>query len=247
MEKGKLVIRGLAVEDLAPYTTFEDTVFLLWHDALPDAEALNRFSGELATHRELERHTLELLSAVAARQLHTMDALLMACASLTGDVAVAAIAAGDPAAARQEALRLVAAFPVIVAAYHRLSQGLEPIAPRKDLLHTANFLYMLDGREAPIAFVRALDTYWNTVARIDRRRRDSVSNGLVIGFGSGALVGFLAGRAADSPACPRSGIECGQGALLGTVGGAVLGAVGGWLIDALARKPDVIYLSLAAP
>jgi hypothetical protein len=86
-----------------------------------------------------------------------------------------------------------------------------------------------------------------TVTRIDRRRRDSVRNGLVIGLGSGALVGFLAGRAADSPACPRSGIECGQGALLGTVGGAVLGAVGGWLVDALARKRDVIYLSVAAP
>jgi hypothetical protein len=82
MEKGKLVIRGLAVEDLAPYTTFEDTVFLLWHDALPDAEALNRFSGELATHRELERHTLELLRTVAARRVHPMDALRMARASL---------------------------------------------------------------------------------------------------------------------------------------------------------------------
>ena len=61
-------------------------------------------------------------------------------------------------------MRLVAAFPVIVALYQRLSQGLEPIAPRKDLLHTPNFLYMLHGREAPSAFIRALDTYWNTVS-----------------------------------------------------------------------------------
>jgi citrate synthase len=61
-------------------------------------------------------------------------------------------------------LRLVAAFPVIVALYHRLCQGLEPIAPRKDLLHTPNCLYMLHGREAPSAFIRALDTCWNTVS-----------------------------------------------------------------------------------
>jgi citrate synthase len=163
-EKGKLVLRGFAVEDLAPNVTFEDTVFLLWHDVLPDAEALNRFSGELTAHRELERHTLQLLQAAAARGVSAIDALRMACGSLTGDVGGVPVAGRGHAAARQEALRLVAAFPVIVAAYYRLSQGLEPIAPREDLLHTANFLYMLDGREAPTAFVRALDTYWNTVS-----------------------------------------------------------------------------------
>lgn len=82
----------------------------------------------------------------------------------------------------------------------------------------------------------------STVTRIDRRRRDSVRNGLVIGFGSGALVGFLAGRAADSPTCPLPGIECGQGAVLGTIGGALWGGIGGWLIDAMHRSREVIYL-----
>jgi citrate synthase len=77
-EKGKLAIRGFSVEDLAPHVTFEDMVFLLWHDVLPDAEAANRFSGELAAHRELERHTLELLRSAAARRVHPMDALRMA-------------------------------------------------------------------------------------------------------------------------------------------------------------------------
>jgi citrate synthase len=163
-EKGELVIRGFAVEDLAPHVTFEDTVFLLWHDVLPDAKAVNQFSTELASRRELEGHTVELLKAAAARRVPAMDALRMACASLTGDAAVVPVNALGTPAARREALRLVAAFPVIVAAYHRLSQGLEPIAPRKDLLHTANFLYMLSGREAPSAFIRALDTYWNTVS-----------------------------------------------------------------------------------
>jgi citrate synthase len=162
-EEGKLVIRGFAVEDLAPHATFEDTVFLLWHDVLPDAGALDRFSAELAAHRNLEQHTLELLKAAAARRVDPMDALRMGCASLTGACAGVPVALrGD--AARQEAVRVVAAFPVIVATYHRLSQGLEPIAPRMDLNHTANFLYMLHGREAPRAFVRALDTYWNTVS-----------------------------------------------------------------------------------
>lgn len=79
------------------------------------------------------------------------------------------------------------------------------------------------------------------IARVDWRRRDSVRNGLFIGIGGGALLGFLAGRTADSPNCPRSGVECGQGALVGTIGGAVWGGVGGWLLDALIPTRDVIY------
>jgi citrate synthase len=161
-ERGELVIRGFAVEDLAPHATFEETVFLLWNDALPDAETLGRFRVELAAHRELDRHTLELLRTAAARRVHAMDALRMACSSLIRDVPDAA--PRGTAAARREGSRLVAVFPVIVAAYQRLSEGLEPIAPRTDLAHAANFLYMLHGREAPLRSIRALETYWNTVA-----------------------------------------------------------------------------------
>ena len=162
-QNGEFIIRGFSIEDFASHATFEDTVYLLWHDALPVAEAFNRFSGELAALRTLEPHTLELLRAAAARRLHAMDALRMACASLSG-AAGSVAAARESAAARLEAMRLVAAVPVIVAAYHRLSRGLEPVAPREDLPHTANFLYMLHGSEATGAVIRALDTYWNTVS-----------------------------------------------------------------------------------
>jgi citrate synthase len=150
---GELVIRGFGLEELAPRATFEETLFLLWHDALPDAPALQRFTADLAGRRHLERHAVDLLKAAAIRSAHPMDAVRMACGSIA-----------DPGAAPEAALRLVAVFPVIVAAYHRLSLGLEPVAPRPDLPHAANFLYMLRGREAPTEYVRALDTYWNTVA-----------------------------------------------------------------------------------
>jgi hypothetical protein len=80
-----------------------------------------------------------------------------------------------------------------------------------------------------------------SVARIDRRRRDSVRNGLLIGAGAGALLGFGLGRKADSPGCPRAGIECGQGAMIGTVGGAFWGAAGGWIVDTLIRRREVVY------
>ena len=80
------------------------------------------------------------------------------------------------------------------------------------------------------------------IARIERRPRDPVANGLLIGAGAGAVVGYGLGRGVDSPSCPREGIECGQGATLGTVTGALWGAVGGWLVDTLIRKREVVYL-----
>ena len=70
--------------------------------------------------------------------------------------------------------------------------------------------------------------------------RDSVWNGVLIGAGVGALAGFGLGRSLDSPSCPRSGIECGQGAIVGTVGGAFWGAIAGWITDALIHDRETI-------
>jgi hypothetical protein len=80
------------------------------------------------------------------------------------------------------------------------------------------------------------------VDRIERRRRDSVLNGVLIGAGAGALAGYGLGKSIDSPNCSGP-VECGQGAMVGAVGGAVWGAVGGWLADALIRKRETIYLA----
>jgi hypothetical protein len=81
----------------------------------------------------------------------------------------------------------------------------------------------------------------DAIRQVDRRRRDPVRNGILIGLGAGALAGYAIGRTADSPSCPRAGIECGQGAMVGTVSGALWGAVGGWITDLLIRKRETIY------
>ena len=80
------------------------------------------------------------------------------------------------------------------------------------------------------------------VKRIDRQRRDSVRNGVLIGAVSGALAGFAMGRSLDSPDCARTVSTCGEGAMIGTVGGAFWGAMGGWITDALIRKRETIYI-----
>jgi len=84
------------------------------------------------------------------------------------------------------------------------------------------------------------------VTQIDRRRRDPVWNGVLMGAAGGALLGFGLGRSLDSPSCPRPGIECGQGAVVATVSGVIWGAVGGWVADALIRKREVVYVASPA-
>ena len=60
-ENGELIIAGFPVEELANRATFEETVYLLWHDALPNEEQLAAFRRKLAARRPLPRITLELL------------------------------------------------------------------------------------------------------------------------------------------------------------------------------------------
>jgi citrate synthase len=64
---------------------------------------------------------------------------------------------------KQEEFAILAALPTIVAAYWRLSERKEPLPPREDLSHAANYLFMLDGEEPAETRVRGLETYMNTV------------------------------------------------------------------------------------
>jgi citrate synthase len=59
---------------------------------------------------------------------------------------------------------LTARIPTVVATYWRLRQGKAPLAPRSDLDHAANYLYMLTGETPSAARVRGMETYLNTVS-----------------------------------------------------------------------------------
>jgi len=155
-EAGELLIAGFPVEELAPRASFEETTWLLWNGSLPSADELESFRRRLAGQRTLPAATLGLLRAAAQRRVPAMDALRMAAGTLS-----LIEGAGD---AREDALKLVAAFPTIVAAYWRLLRGEEPLAPREDLGHAANFLYLLFGEEPSVERARGLETYLNTVS-----------------------------------------------------------------------------------
>src|ERR671921_1768455 len=82
-EAGELILAGFPVEELAGWATFEETIYLLWYDVLPDPGRLAGFREELAGWRELPRAMLDLLRAVVSEKGPTMDALRMAAGTVS--------------------------------------------------------------------------------------------------------------------------------------------------------------------
>jgi citrate synthase len=176
-ERGELVIGGYQVDELARNATFEETTWLLWHGELPTAAELDAFRGTLAADRIIPEATLRLVRDCAHRAIGAMDALRMA--------------AGTLSLVSDEAPGIVARVPTIVASYWRLRQGHEPLSPRADLGHAANFLYMLSGEVPDPERVRGLETYLNTV--IDHGLNASTFTARVITSTGSDLVSAVVG------------------------------------------------------
>jgi citrate synthase len=151
---GGLRYRGYPVTELAEKATFDEVAHLLLHGELPTSAQLADFQKRLVGARKLPDSLLDLLK-VLPKQTTPMDVVR------TG---VSILAHYDPEvsdsgteANLHKAERLLAQIPLIVAAFYRFSKGQQPVSPRPDLAHAANFLYMLRGTEAAPDQVRALD------------------------------------------------------------------------------------------
>jgi citrate synthase len=152
-EQGILLYRGFNIHDLAAKSNFEEVSYLLIHGDMPTSEELGAFNKRLIANRAMPEPVKGVIKAVASA--HPMDVLR---------TAVSALSAFDPdtedmskEANIRKSERLTAVFPTLVAAHHRIRQGLEPIEPRSDLTHAANFLYMLDGNEPDEDAISAID------------------------------------------------------------------------------------------
>jgi len=206
---GELVIAGFPVAELAMNATFEETAYLLWYGELPDGEELSAFRADLARRRELPPVAYQLLHAAAEARTDSMDALRMAAGTISlksksTDKSVCATQASPVSKARQcgtdtlvcaadddAARNLLAGFPTIVAAYWRFANARDPIAPRSDLAHAANFLYMLSGQAPSDERVRGLETYLNTV--VDHGLNASTFTARVIASTNSDLVSAITG------------------------------------------------------
>lgn len=153
-ERGILEYRGISIQELAAHSTFEETAFLLLFGHLPTADELKSFDAELRQHRRVKFRIIDLLKALPDKA-HPMEALQSAAAALgtfyddrNGD---------DPETRRLAVIRLIAKLPTIIAAAARIRLGEEPVRPRDDLSHAANFLWMMHEREPDAQETRTFD------------------------------------------------------------------------------------------
>src|SRR6266542_632992 len=167
-ERGELIIAGFPVAELALNATFEETV-----DLLGSAAVASPLSPQ--PHRDVADPTIALLRDAAGDRVDTMDALRMGAGTIRS--------AAPP--------DVLAAPPTIVAAYWRLLHGQEPIAPRADLGHAANYLHMLSGEVPSSERVRGLETYLNTV--VDHGLNASTFTARVITSTGSDLVSAVVG------------------------------------------------------
>jgi citrate synthase len=152
---GRLIYRGYLVQDLAKSATFEEVAYLLLYEKLPENAELEEFKRRLLAERHLPPAVIEVLKNRPKDAL-PMDIL---------QAAVPLLAHHDPdkkdqsmEAVLRMAVRLIAKFPTIVAAWDRIRNDKEPIEPSADLDHAANFLYMLSGEMPDEDMGRFLDT-----------------------------------------------------------------------------------------
>ena len=157
-EAGRLVYRGYAIEDLAREASYEEVLYLLWNGELPSTGELDEFESRMAADRTLDDDVLELIRNLADADESPMAAVRTVVSALSAyDEDAGEISEADRDTNVRKGRRITAKMPTAVAAYTRLRNGDDPVEPREDLGHAANFLYMLNDEEPDDVMVETFD------------------------------------------------------------------------------------------
>jgi len=230
---GVLIYQGLDIHDLAEHSTFEETVFLLWHGRLPKRAELDALKQELSADMRLPAEVVKLMRSFPAGA-EPMDALR---------TAVSALAFYDPGArdlsrdgALRTATRLTAQLPVVVATFGRLRDGKEPVESRADLNLAGNFLYMLKGEEPDEREARIFDVC--LILHADHELNASTFTTRVIAGTLADMYGAVTGGIAALSGPLHGGANTNVMKMLLEIGEPARAE--GWLREALAGKKKIM-------
>jgi citrate synthase len=153
-DRGILSYRGIDIHDLAEYSNFEETTYLLWNGVLPNELALREFQTQLSLARGLDFRIVDMLRSIPASAT-PMEVLRTAVSALSFYDADEKDSSHD--ANVRKCFHLTAQMAMIVAIYDRLRKGLEIVPPDRSLNHAANFLWMLNGVKPSETAVKTMD------------------------------------------------------------------------------------------
>jgi len=156
-DDGQLIYRGYTIEELAREASYEETLYLLWHGELPTREQLDDFSQQMVEARELSDGVLDIVRELAEAEEEPMAAVRTITSALSAYDPDADADVTNSMANDRKSRRITAKMPTALAAYNRIRNGQEPVAPRDDLSHAANFLYMLNDEEPDAVLAETFD------------------------------------------------------------------------------------------
>ena len=148
---GRLSYRGYDIHDLAENLSFEETAYLLWNGELPTKTQLADLKKQLSDERPLSANLKTLVKSLPT-SADTLDVLRTVISTLGTGLPLKKPDISD-------AIAITAKIPTINAAFNRVRHGQEPMDPRPDLGHAANYLYMLTGQEPNPVKVEAFNKY----------------------------------------------------------------------------------------
>lgn len=189
--------RQYSAVELAERRSFEDVWYLMVHGELPSAAQAANFRSTTAALRTLPTDVADLLGPLAAAgtPLEVLRSVVSVLGARAGWGPTLDIDAEELSA---QTLRLGALVPTVVAAAHRLRSGEQPIAPRDDLGHAGNLLWMVAGVEPSPSAARALEQY--LVLTVDHgfnastfAARVITSTGADLASAVGGAIGALSG------------------------------------------------------
>ena len=160
-EKGILAYRGYDIKELAEKSTFEETVLLLLDGELPTQVTLDDFDAQLRAERRLKYKIRSIMKSLPTAG-HPMEMLQTAVASLGmfyggEEVLSDGVPGNDLEYIHDMSVKIISRMATIVAMWEHVRNGYDPIEPRDDLSHAANFLYMLHGKEPDALSVKVMD------------------------------------------------------------------------------------------
>ena len=196
--------RQYSAVELASERTFEEAWYLLVFGDLPTRPQLDAFRRRVADARTIPDEVAAMLPAIARVTAGT-DALAGLRLALGAVAAVDGIRPLYDTAADEridDAIRVAAVTPPLLAALHRLAAGEQPIPSRPDLGHVANYLHLLSGTAPDARTEHAVSAYMT--AAIDHGFNASTFTARVIAS-TGADLGSAVVGALGSLAGPLHG------------------------------------------
>jgi citrate synthase len=194
-EVGRLIYRGISIEEIAEGSSFEEMCFFLLRGTQPTKEQTEKVSKSLKAYRTLPKYVETVVDA-APKTAHPMMILQAAMAAVAFAEGPAKL--NDTDTNFETALKATSYLATIVARASRNRRGLAPLAQKAELNHSENFLYMMHGtaptkemsRMFEVALLLHMDHDFNASTFAARVIGSTESN--LISSISGA-VGALAG------------------------------------------------------